>query len=139
MITAAEMVSWALQLIRVVDPGEDLTDYQYVGGQRALNAMLRRWEANGLPLGWQPVDSPDDVLSIPEEAEEPVAYNLAVKVRALYGATLEQDVVIGAQRGLADLQRDVNTAMPAIQIWSQPRPSNYWGTGWGVQTGWPYL
>ncbi|HET6725884.1 MAG TPA: packaged DNA stabilization gp4 family protein [Gammaproteobacteria bacterium] len=136
-MTATEMVSWALQLIRVVDPAEALTDYQYNGGRRALNALLRRWEANGVALGFQPVDNPADPLTIPEEAEEAVAYNLAVRLRTLYGATLEQDVALGAQAGYAALLRDVYTAMPPIQIVSQPRPANWWGTGWTIQSGGP--
>lgn len=136
MITATEMVSWALQLIRVVDPGEDLTDYQYIGGKRALNAMMRRWEANGLSLGWQTIDNPVDVLPVPEEAEEAIAYNLAMKCRALYGATAEGDIARFAQQSLADLLRDQYVATPPQMVTSAPLGSGYWGrlTG-GITTG----
>lgn len=126
MTTATEMVSWALQLIRVVDPGEDLTDYQYNGGRRALNAMLRRWEANGLALGWQDIDNPADPLPLPPEAEQAVAYNLALMLRPLYGATPETDVMRTAATSLNDLLRDQAVAAPLMPILSAPWPSAYW-------------
>lgn len=126
MTTATAMVSWALELIRVVDPGEDLSEYNYIAGQRALNAMLRRWEANGLALGWQDVDSPDDELPLPPEAEQAVAYNLAMMLRPLFAATLEEDVLREAATGLNDLLRDQAVATPLMPILSAPWPSSYW-------------
>jgi hypothetical protein len=136
-MTATEMVAWALQLIRVVSPAETLTEFQFTQGARALNALLRRWEADGLPMGFQPVSGPTDPLTIPEETTEAVAYNLALKLRPLFGATLERDVADTAEAGYRALLRDVYSAMPPIQIIDQPRPASWWGSGWNIVTGGP--
>lgn len=139
MTTAAEIITDAFLLIRSNDPGEALEEYDFAQGKRVLNRMLRRWEANGLALGWQDITNPDDVVPLPAEAEEPVIYNLAVKLRAVYGATLEQDVISLARDGYRALLRDVYAAAPPIQITSAPCPSNgIAGVRWNIYSDSPY-
>ena len=139
MTKAAELITDAFLLIRSNDPGEALEEYDFAQGARVLNRMLRRWEANGLALGWQDVSNPNDVLALPPEAEEPVTYNLAVKLRAIYGATLEQDVISLARNGYAQLLRDVLVANPIVQITNQPCPSGgIAGVRWNIYSDSPY-
>lgn len=112
MPKVADIVSRALRIIRVTDshdspPAQDMAD-----GIAALNSMMRRWEANGLALGWSSVDGPDDQAPLPDEALEAVAYNLALKLRPEYGAALEPDVIQTAAHGLNELRRDVKVASP---------------------------
>ncbi|ASL01762.1 hypothetical protein XcvCFBP7113P_16700 [Xanthomonas citri pv. vignicola] len=80
----------------------------------ALNGMMRRWEANGLALGWQSVETPAETLPAPPEAEQAIAYNLALMLRPEYGANLEPDVVQTANDGLAELRRDMLVANPLV-------------------------
>lgn len=114
MTTAATIVSRALRLLRVVDSNEAPEAEDFETARQALNGMLRRWEANGLALGWQDVDNPADELSIPAEAEQAVAFNLALMLRAEYGVSLDADVIEFAQEGLAELRRDVLVANPLV-------------------------
>lgn len=125
MTTAATIVSRALRLLRVVDSNEAPEAEDFETARQALNGMLRRWEANGLALGWQDVDNPADELSIPAEAEQAVAFNLALMLRAEYGVSLDADVVGFAQEGLADLRRDVLVANPLVLVPRLPRRGRY--------------
>lgn len=125
MTTAAQIVGRALRLLRVVDPNEAPEAEDFETARVALNSMLRRWEANGLALGWQDVQNPADELAIPAEADQAVAFNLAVMLRAEYGVTLDPDVFTMATDGLADLRRDMLVANPLVLVPRMPRTGRY--------------
>lgn len=112
MAKVLDIVSRALRLLRVTDVNDVPAPEDMATAIVALNAMLQRWEANGLALGWSRVAEPDDVLPLPEEAEEAVAYNLAVRLRAEYGVSLDPDVAAIAAEGLSLLRRDRIVAAP---------------------------
>lgn len=78
----------------------------------ALNAMLQRWEANGLSLGWSAASDLADELVTPPEADEAIAANLAIRLQSEYGAQLSPTVVGLAEGGLAALRRDVKVSSP---------------------------
>jgi hypothetical protein len=107
MTTVAAIVRDALGHLRVLDANEAVEAEDARDAVRALNLMMRRWEASGLALGWNDVTSVADTLPAPPEAEEAIGYNLALKLRARYGATLDQDTVALANDGLAALRADV--------------------------------
>lgn len=75
----------------------------------ALNALMVRWEADGVSLGWSAVASGSDTLPAPPEAEMPIAYNLAVVLRPEYGVQLAPDVIAMARDGLSRLLADVHS------------------------------
>lgn len=112
MTTVQDIVSRALRLLRVLDVNSAPKAVDMQTGIVALNAMMRRWEANGLALGWSTVVNPADTLPLPEEAEEAVAYNLALRLRAEYGTSLDPDVAAMAADGLNLLRRDRVIASP---------------------------
>lgn len=123
MAEVNEVVGRALRLLRVIDPTESPEAEQTQGAIVALNAMLRRWEANGMALGWSDVAEPSDVLPLPEEAIEAVVYNLATRLRPEYGVTLEADVYMLADESRRILMRDVKVASPLV--WSRQGGSYY--------------
>lgn len=125
MTTAATIVKRALRLLRVVDATEAPEAEDFETGRDALNGMLTRWEANGLAMGWQNVTNPTDELPIPPEAEQAVAFNLALVLRAEYGVSLDADVVQFATDGLAELQRDMLVANPLVLRPRLPRCGRY--------------
>lgn len=112
MAKVLDIVSRALRLLRKTDVNDVPPPEDVATAIVALNAMMQRWEANGLALGWSRVSKPDDVLPAPEDAEEAIAYNLAVRLRPEYGATLEPDVIGMASDGLSLLRRDRIIAAP---------------------------
>lgn len=112
MSTAGEIVRDALMHLGVMDAHEAVEAQDMSDGIRVMNMMLRRWEANGLALGWNDVSSPDDLMPSPPEADEAIGYSLAVKLRARYGVAPSPDVFQFANDGYAVLLRDRFIASP---------------------------
>lgn len=107
-----KIVSRALRLLRIIDPNESPEAEQMAGAIEALNGMMRRWEANGLSLGWSDVTDQADIVPAPDEAIDAIVFNLATKLRPEYGVPLEPDVYINADQGLGALRRDIKVANP---------------------------
>jgi hypothetical protein len=127
MTTVAKLVARSLRLIQVIDPSQDVRDRDMRTAIEALNAMLQRWEADLLSLGWSPVVSPEDTLPLPVEAEQAVAYCLAVVLAPEYGVTPLPAVTQLANSGMNDLLRDQAVATPIMPILDCPMPQNWDG------------
>lgn len=117
MTTAAIIVRGALGLLRVVDAREAPEAEDFADGVRALNAMMAAWLVDGWDIGWTPVTLPDDVLTSPEWADDAITYNLALRLRASYGASLEEDVIALASAGMATV-----SAFVARKVEADDRP-----------------
>lgn len=129
MTTTAQLVGRSLRLIQVIDARQPVRDADMQTAILALNAMLRRWEADGISLGWQPVENTSEELPLPEEAEEGVAYNLAVRLAPEYGVEVSHVVGRGAAVFLNDILRDQMVATPIQPILGTPMPD-----GWSNRT-----
>ena len=112
MTKVAEIVGGALALLRIVDAAEAPEAEDVATGISAMNMMMSRWEANGYSVGWSPVAAPSDDMPSPPEADEAIMYNLAARLRARYGANLEEDVFGEARRLKSDVLADVFAANP---------------------------
>lgn len=119
------LVTRALRLIQVIDPLQSVKSADMETAIVALNGMMARIEADGVALGWSPVANPSDDLPLPVEAEQAIAYNLAVTVAPEYGVTPLPAVQGMAITGMADLMRDVAVATPIRPILSVPLPDNW--------------
>jgi len=136
MTTVAKLVARSLRLIQVIDPSQTVKDQDMETGIEALNAMMQRWEADLLSLGWSPVASPQDEIPIPVEAEQAVAYCLAVMLAPEYGVTPLTSVVQLANAGYADLLRDQAVATPVRPILDCPMPRGWNGRDLTGATWW---
>lgn len=123
MTTTATLVGRSLRLIQVIDARQPVKAADMQTAIEALNAMVRRFEADGLALGWQPVANPSDELPLPPEAEEAVAYNLAVRLAPEYGVDVSPVVASAAVQGMNDLLRDQMVATPIQPLLDVPTPS----------------
>lgn len=137
MTTTAQLVGRSLRLIQVIDARQPVRDPDMQTAIVALNAMMRRWEADGISLGWQPVSNPSDELPMPEEVEEAAAYNLAVRLAPEYGVDAPPVVASAAVQGMNDILRDQMVATPVRPILDAPIPSDRSngtldGSGWYV-------
>jgi hypothetical protein len=112
MAKVEETVAAALRLLRVIDARQPVKPADMSTAIKALNGMMTRWEANTLSLGWSNVSNPSDDMPVPDEAIEPIEFNLALRLRPQYGTTLDPDTIEFARKGLADLQRDQKRATP---------------------------
>lgn len=122
MTTVSKIVSRALRLIQVIDPSQTVKDQDMETGIEALNAMMQRLEANLLSLGWSPVASPSDTVPLPVEAEQAIAYALAVILAPEYGVSPLPAVTQMANNGMNDLLRDQAVATPIQPILDAPIP-----------------
>lgn len=101
MSKVVEIVRDALSHLRIVDADSALDPLDVRDGIRALNLMMRAWEAEPLPVGWYDVSSPEEDMPTELAFDEAIGANLAIRLRARYGATLDADVVQLANDGKA--------------------------------------
>lgn len=134
MAKVAAIIARSLRLIGVHDPGEPLEATDAQTGIEALNAMCRRWEANGNAFGWSDVSNPSQDMPSPPELDECLAFNLALKLAPEYDATVPVGVAAQANDLLNDLRRDVAVATPIEPILDVPTPS---GDGGAWRLGFP--
>lgn len=125
MATVAKVVGRALRLIQVIDARQPIRASDMETAIEALNAMIRRLEADGISLGWMPNDNPSDEVLVPDEAVQAVAANLAVVLAPEYGVSVSAVVAQMAAAGMNDLMRDQAIATPIRPILSVPESSNY--------------
>lgn len=107
MSTVADLVRTALLHLRVTPATQPVKAVDMRDGIAALNAMMTRWEADGIALGWRAVVSASEDVPLPDEAVEAVGYNLALRLRARYGVNLDPDVIAFAREGRDALLRDI--------------------------------
>jgi len=121
-----ELIARSMRLIRVLDPGEAPEASDYETSIVALNGMMTRMEANGTSLGWSNVTNPGDVIPIPPEAEEAIAYMLAIRIGPEYGVAPDPVISAAAGQGEAALLRDVLVASPIYNRSTGPQPFSAW-------------
>lgn len=114
MASVSDTIKDALVQLRVQDANEPVDADIFASSVRALNRMMRRWEADGLALAWMDVSNPADVLPAPPEAEQAIIDNLSIVLRPQFGGTLDPDVMMRAKQGLHDLERDNTVANPLV-------------------------
>jgi len=125
MTKVVEIIRDAMGHLRVLDANTAPDPIDVRDAIRALNLMMHSWEAEGLSFGWVDVDEPTDDMPTPEECDEAIGFNLAIRRRAAYGATLDQDVVAMATDGKALLR-----SMVTASDWARTEyPDLPWGEG----------
>lgn len=107
MSTGTQIITRAYRMIGVKSASTPLSATEIADGLEALNAMLVRWEADGLAMGFSSLSSAGSTIGIPAEAEEGVCANLAVTLAPEFGVTPAPKIVEMADSGLRALQRDV--------------------------------
>lgn len=104
MTQAIDIIRDALEQLRVADSNAPLDVNDAETARRALNAMLRAWEANGLNLAWSDIARIDDAMPTPPEADEAIGANLAVRLAAKYGVNVAPGTTALASEGVALLR-----------------------------------
>ncbi|GAA0260600.1 packaged DNA stabilization gp4 family protein [Rhodanobacter caeni] len=120
MSTVSDITRRALRLINVLDPNESPEAEDSDTAIMALNGMCRRWEANGMAMGWSDVSNPSDTMPSPPEADDAIAYNLALRLAPEYQQQPNGAVVAFAAEGLRELMRDRLVEMPLTQTTDAP-------------------
>lgn len=127
MATAASIVSRALRLVGVLDAAETPAAIDMQTGIEVLNAMCARIEADGIAMGWAPVTGPTNDFPLRVEAEEPIAYLLAVRLSHDFRVPVPPEVSAGAAIGLGKLQADMASRDAARVEYDLPASGAYGG------------
>lgn len=110
MALALQSIKRAYRLLTVIDPDEDLTATQSAIGVEVLNDMLNQWQADGLAIGFTPLVSITDTLTVPADTLEAIAQNLACKLAPEFGVAIPDWLGKDAQRNYVSVQLGVITA-----------------------------
>lgn len=101
-------------------------------GIRRLNQMMALWEAEGKNLGYIPVGTVTDVLTVPDAAILSIVNNLAIHMAPSFGATVPVEIAALAMMGLATI--DKITAKEVIMDMDLQLPAD-WPGAFNVNTG----
>lgn len=103
MTTAQEIVDDAAALILVDEANTALEPNESAIMTRFLNDYLAELHSGGVDIGYRPVSSPSDVVTIPLGANQAIKYGLALRSNAIFGLPVPQEVsglAPGLERGL---------------------------------------
>lgn len=132
MTQAIDVIRDALEQLRVADANAPLDDNDVASALRALNAMGRAWEADGLSIGWSDVAAAQDAMPTPPETDEAIGANLAVRLAARYGTQASATTVALASSGVSLIRAMVaNNDFSRCSYDDIPR-----GTGQHLGGGW---
>ena len=103
--TASQVIADALLAINVIRDGETASAAQQAQGIRRLNQMMALWEGESRNLGYIPVGTVTDVLTVPDAAILGIVNNLAIHMAPSFGATVPVEIVALAMMGLATIDK----------------------------------
>lgn len=127
MTTVAVLVKDTLGMLGVFDPRQPVRGEDMETAIRFLNRLCERIEADGISLGWTPVENPSDTVPLPSEVELGVMYLLAVILAPHWQVSVPQEVLLGGRRFEEAMLRDQAVATPIRQLVDVPVPSNWGG------------
>ena len=84
METAGTIIIDALQEIMVAATEQPVQPVEMSNAMRYLNRMMASWEGEGIAIGFTPILSSGDLVTIPATANEGVVFNLALKLAPQY-------------------------------------------------------
>lgn len=119
---ASQVIADALLSINAIRDGETPSAALQAQGIRRLNQMMALWEAEGRNLGYIPVGTVTDVLTVPDAAILGIVNNLAIHMAPSLAATASPEIAALAMMGLAII--DKITAQEVIMDTDLPIPAD---------------
>jgi len=101
--TIRQFVTSALEEIGLASYAYDMGPEQLASAAKRLNGMLAEWNAKGIRLGATLYGNPDDVdldaaSNVPDNANEAIITNLAIRIAPMYGKQVMQETRQNAKR-----------------------------------------
>ena len=97
MATAADIIKSALRKILILGSESPIEADEIADGLEDLNDWASALEASKLQLGFSPVSSPADTISIPAQCVGMYKSNLALYIAGEYGAPVTQTLATAAR------------------------------------------
>lgn len=103
--TASQIIADALLAINVLRDGETPSAAMQAQGIRRLNQMMALWEADGRNIGYIPVGTVTDVLTVPDAAILGIVNNLAIHMAPSFGANVSAEIAALAMMGMGIIDK----------------------------------
>lgn len=129
---ASQIIADSLLAINVIRDGETPSAAMQAQGIRRMNQMMALWEGEGKNLGYIPIGTVTDVLTVPDAAILGIVNNLAIHMAPHFGATVPAEIVALATMGLATI--DKITAQEVLADLDLQRPAD-WPDAFNINTG----
>ena len=104
MATVEQVAKSSLQKILVQGSEAPYEADEYQDFMFAMNNLLARWESDGIHLGYTPVSSLSDEVTVPDGALQGVIAVMAVEVAPDYGVEPSQSLAISAAAGMETIR-----------------------------------
>lgn len=102
---ASQVIADSLLAINVIREGQTPSAEQQAQMIRRLNQMMALWEAEGRSLGYIPVGTVTDVLTVPDGSLVGIYSSLAIFAAPSFGATVSQELIAINERGMAIIDK----------------------------------
>lgn len=130
--TGAQVISDALLAINVIRAGQTPSAEQQAQGIRRLNQMMAMWEVEGNNLGYIPIGTVTQTLTVPDAAILGIVNNLAILWAPFFGATASAEVVALAERGMDAIEK---ICSQEVQASTELQPSTDRPRVFNIQSG----
>jgi hypothetical protein len=135
--TAAQLLKQSLQEILVQASEAPLEADDYRDAIFVLNSWMAGLEADGVDLGYTPVDSLSDVITVPDGAIMGMVSNIAILIAPQYGRPISLELSNKAKKGMATIYRLGQTVAITEYPSTLPRGSGNTADGLWEDTFYP--
>lgn len=129
--TASQVIKDSLLALNVIRASQNPTADQQALCIRRLNQMMAGWEADGKRLGYIPVGTATDVLTVPDAAILGIVTHLAIYVAPYFGASVSAELAAAADKGMELIDKITCTE---VQAATELQPSVNYGSAYNIQT-----
>lgn len=129
---ASQVITDALVAINVIRETQTPSAEQQAQAIRRLNQMMAMWEAEGRNLGYIPVGTVTDIMTVPDGAIMGIYSSLAILLAPSYGASIPPELVLINAGGMAAI--DKITAKNVCAQLDVPQPARG-GAVFNINTG----
>lgn len=116
MSTAGDIIQTALKRVLVQASDAPLEPDEYQDALDSLNDLMAAYEADGIRLGYTPVDNVEDEVTVPPGARRGIIANLAIEISADYGGNITAALSRQASEGMQTLRKlgraAINSVLP---------------------------
>jgi hypothetical protein len=128
--TAAQLLKQSLQEILVQASEAPLEADEYRDCIFVMNTFMADLEANGVDIGYTPVDSLSDVITVPDGAIMGMVSNIAILIAPQFGKAVPFELGKKAKKGMSTIYRLGQTV--AITEFPNTMPTGSGNTGDGL-------